>query len=148
MSARRPLWTAADVLAATQGRGPGGWDAAGVSIDSRSLAPGDLFVAIRGVRTDGHQYVAKAFEAGAGAAVVDRPVENLAAAHPLIWVDDTLRALNGLARAARTRSRARIAAVTGSAGKTGTKEALALVLGRQPGVFASPASFPRPVAAR
>ena len=106
-----------------------------------SLAPGDLFVAIRGVRTDGHQYVAKAFEAGAGAAVVDRPVENLAAAHPLIWVDDTLRALNGLARAARTRSRARIAAVTGSAGKTGTKEALALVLGRQPGVFASPASF-------
>ncbi|MBI4184756.1 MAG: UDP-N-acetylmuramoylalanyl-D-glutamyl-2,6-diaminopimelate--D-alanyl-D-alanine ligase [Proteobacteria bacterium] len=141
MSAPAVLWSAAEVLAATGGRGPADWRATGVSIDSRSLKPGELFFAVRGVRTDGHLFVAKAFEAGAAAAVVQRPVENLAGGRALVWVADTLAALNALAAAARARTRARIVAVTGSVGKTGTKEALALALGRFGPTHANPGSF-------
>ena len=125
------LWQAGEARAATGGRLAGNWAASGVSIDSRSLQPGDLFVALRGDRFDGHDYVRLALEAGAAAAMVDRAITGLAGDTPLLIVADTLRGLEALAAAGRGRSGARIAAVTGSVGKTSTKEALALLLGRQ-----------------
>jgi UDP-N-acetylmuramoyl-tripeptide--D-alanyl-D-alanine ligase len=121
-----PLWSAAEAASATAGASAGEWLARGVSIDTRTLVPGDLFVALLGPNRDGHDFVGDAFLRGAAAAVVARDIfpEN-----PLLLrVPDTFEALKGLAAAARERSRAKIVAVTGSVGKTGTKEALALLL--------------------
>jgi UDP-N-acetylmuramoyl-tripeptide--D-alanyl-D-alanine ligase len=126
------LWTAADAAAATRGRVRGEWIATGVSIDSRSVAPGDLFIAIQGPTHDGHAFVADAIAAGAAAAVISRPAETLDGTYDpqkLLLVSDTMTALEDLGRAARARTSARIAGVTGSVGKTSTKEALKLVLG-------------------
>jgi UDP-N-acetylmuramoyl-tripeptide--D-alanyl-D-alanine ligase len=133
------LWHAEEVLRAVGGRGPGGWQAAGVSIDSRTLAAGDLFIALRGPRHDGHAFLADAFARGAVAAVVaaDAAVPEVG---PLVRVDDPMAALEALGRAARDRSRARIVALTGSVGKTGTKEALRHVLGAMAPTHASAAS--------
>ncbi len=120
------LWTDAEVraaLGATAGAS-GGWQARGVSIDSRSVAPGDLFFAIAGPNFDGHEFVDAALEAGAAAAVVSRDVPDLPGDAPLIRVDNTLEALAALGRAGRARMAGKVAAVTGSVGKTGTKEAL------------------------
>ncbi len=101
-----------------------------ISIDSRSLEPGDLFFAIKGDRTDGHDYVAAAFERGAAAAVVDEAhADALKGLGTLYIVHDVLKAMENLARAARERTRAAVIAVTGSVGKTSTKEALRCVLG-------------------
>src|ERR1700761_296016 len=110
-----PLWTSEEVLAAVSGRLEGeAFSAGGVSFDTRSLEPGDLFVALNGER-DGHDFVAKAFEKGAAAALVARSVEG----GPAVIVPDTLKALEGLAARARGRSpMARRGAVTGSVGKT------------------------------
>ena len=134
------LWEANPAEAATGGRSSHPWRASGVSIDSRTLQEGDLFVAIRGPRLDGHAFVEPAFAAGAAAAVVSTPPAE-ASARPVLVVDDTLEALNGLARAARCRTGARIAAVTGSVGKTSVKEALAHVLGAQGATAASERSL-------
>lgn len=131
------LWTAAEAAAATGGRTDGEWTATGVSIDSRTIGAGELFVAIKGPTFDGHAFVAEAFGRGAAAAVVTgRPTE-VSEEASLLVVDDTLEALRQLGGAARNRTRARIIAVTGSVGKTGTKEALRTVLGRQYAVFAT-----------
>jgi UDP-N-acetylmuramoyl-tripeptide--D-alanyl-D-alanine ligase len=114
----------------------------GVSIDTRTLASGDLFVAIKGEASDGHDYVARAFEAGAAAAVIARPRgASLAAHEPTFAVDDTLRAMERLAKAARARAKARVAAVTGSVGKTSAKEMLRVALGRFGPTHASAASY-------
>ncbi len=125
-----------DVAAAVQGRLLSGDAAApvpGVSIDTRTLKGGDLFFAIRGERFDGHDFVAAAFAAGAGGAVVSEPVTALppgvAAGRALVVVADTTRALQHLARAVRWRSGARVVAITGSAGKTTTKDVTAAFLG-------------------
>jgi UDP-N-acetylmuramoyl-tripeptide--D-alanyl-D-alanine ligase len=135
-----PLWTAAEL---TQVFGPasGGTmpDATGVSIDTRTLQPGDLFFAIQGDRTDGHDYIEQAFAAGAAAAVVARDVA--AAKGPLIVVADTLKALETLGGAARARSQAQIAAVTGSVGKTSTKEMLRLMLSELGATHAAEKSY-------
>jgi len=125
------LWTAAEAMAATAGRTAGDWAAEGVSIDSRTARPGDLFVAIRGPRFDGHEFAAAALAAGAAAAVVDNDPVALEGDGRLLHVDDTTRALDDLGRAGRRRTAARVAAVTGSVGKTGTKEALRHVLADQ-----------------
>jgi UDP-N-acetylmuramoyl-tripeptide--D-alanyl-D-alanine ligase len=125
------LWQASEAGQATGGRVVGGWSAAGISIDSRTLAAGDLFVALHGDRFDGHEYVPQALEAGAAAAMIDRPVAALPGDTPLLIVADSMHGLGALGAAGRARSGARIAAVTGSVGKTSTKEALATVLGRQ-----------------
>jgi len=122
------LWSAADAAQATSGRTAGDWNATGLSIDTRSLLPGDLFVALKGPNFDGHDYVAEAFSAGAAAAVVSRPIVALPAGAPLLEVADSLGALEALAEAARARSAARVVAVTGSVGKTSTKDALTLAL--------------------
>jgi len=116
--------------------------ATGISIDTRTLAPGDAFFAIAGENSDGHAYVAKALEAGAAVAVVARDkAATVPADAPLIVVDDVLAALEALGRAARARSQAQIVAVTGSVGKTTTKEALRIALGADGETHASAASY-------
>ena len=111
--------------------GAGEARATGVSIDSRSLSPGDLFVAIRGARFDGHRFVAEALGRGAAGALVNDAAALGTPPGPGIVVDDTLRALQALARHVRRASGARVVAVTGSVGKTTTKElAAALLAGR------------------
>jgi UDP-N-acetylmuramoyl-tripeptide--D-alanyl-D-alanine ligase len=128
------LWTAPEASQATGGKTAGAWAATGVSIDSRTVAPGDLFVAIKGPSYDGHAFVADALGAGAAAVVVSKSGFGASVnTNKLLYVDDTMTALEDLARAARTRSSARIAAVTGSVGKTSTKEALKLALAADAG---------------
>jgi UDP-N-acetylmuramoyl-tripeptide--D-alanyl-D-alanine ligase len=115
--------------------------ATGYSIDTRTLVPGDLFFAIRGERYDAHSFVAAAFERGARAAVVSRSkvtdLLDLAHSHNLLIVDDPLQALQTLAAAVRRHWNKRVIGVTGSAGKTTTKEAVAEVLGARFAVLKS-----------
>ncbi len=134
------LWTAAQAVAATGGSTQGDWFADGVSIDSRSLQRGDLFVALQAAR-DGHDFVAQALENGAAAAVVSRRPKGVAADAPLLMVPDVQAALEDLGRAARDRSQAQVVAVTGSVGKTSTKEMLREVLAGQGCTHASVASY-------
>ena len=131
MIASSVLWTAAEAAVATGGSAATPWTAGGVSIDTRTLKTGDLFVAIKGPQFDGHAFVADAFARGAVAAVVSRVPGDIPADAPLLLVDDTMQALEDLGRAARARSAARIIGVTGSVGKTGVKEALRTVLSAQ-----------------
>lgn len=136
------LWTAPQAQAATGGTlsGPTGWTATGVSIDSRSVGTGDLFIALAGPNHDGHDYVKSAIEGGAAAALVHRIPQGCDGL-PLLLVGDTMEGLQDLGRAARDRSTARIVAVTGSVGKTSTKEMLALALSAQGGTHYSVGSF-------
>ncbi|WP_022728374.1 UDP-N-acetylmuramoylalanyl-D-glutamyl-2,6-diaminopimelate--D-alanyl-D-alanine ligase [Fodinicurvata sediminis] len=131
------LWTAEAVRDAVNGQGEGDWSASGVSIDTRSLEPGDLFVALSGPNFDAHDFVAEAFSRGAAAAIVSRP---LPAEGPLVVVDDTLQALTALGAAGRARASAKIVAVTGSSGKTSTKEMLIAALSAQGKTHGSAAS--------
>ncbi|MEO0999884.1 MAG: UDP-N-acetylmuramoyl-tripeptide--D-alanyl-D-alanine ligase [Pseudomonadota bacterium] len=132
------LWTAEAAREATGGAGPGGWTASGVSIDTRSLEPGDLFVALTD-RRDGHEFVGAGFAAGAAAALVSRVPEGVTG--PCLVVPDVLEGLRGLARAARARTRAKVIGITGSVGKTGTKEMLRAALAPQGRVHAAERSF-------
>ncbi|MDE0524205.1 MAG: UDP-N-acetylmuramoyl-tripeptide--D-alanyl-D-alanine ligase [Boseongicola sp.] len=135
------LWTSGTALAAVDGSSSGpAWEASGISIDTRTLEPGDLFVALRD-RRDGHDFVADAFRKGAAAALVSRVPEGVAQDAPLLICDDVQTGLERLAAAARARTEAKVIAVTGSAGKTSTKEMLRHVLGRQGRAHASEASF-------
>jgi len=137
------LWTAEELLTVYGGDTVSGVlpeSAGGVSIDTRTLAPGDIFFAIKGDRTDGHAYIEQAFAAGAALAVVAGEYHG-GQPGPLIRVGDTLEALRELARAARARSTGRIIAVTGSVGKTGTKEMLRLMLAQLGAVHASDKSY-------
>jgi UDP-N-acetylmuramoyl-tripeptide--D-alanyl-D-alanine ligase len=114
----------------------------GVSIDTRTLQAGDLFFAIEGESRDGHDYVARAFEAGAAAAVIARKrAESLAPIGPLFVTDDTLKAMERLGVASRSRSKARVVAVTGSVGKTTAKEMLRAALSACGATHASSASY-------
>ena len=113
-----------------------------MSIDTRTLQSGDLFVAIKGEVHDGHDHVARAFETGAAAAVVSADRAGaLTPLGPVFAVDDTVRAMERLGRAARARSQARIVAVTGSVGKTSVKEMLRVALSASGETHASVASF-------
>ena len=137
------LWTAAELVEATGGelRGDVRGSLGGVSIDSRTLAEGDIFFAIKGDLHDGHKFAASSLEAGAGIAVVSAPDEVMESAGPILVVDDTLKAMERLGVAARTRFQGRAIAVTGSVGKTGTKEALRLCFEDQGRTHASQASY-------
>ncbi len=117
------LWTSADIEVATGGQASAPFVATGLSIDTRTLRPGELFVALAD-RRDGHEFVTAAFQAGAAGALVSQPVE---AGGPLVQVDDVLVALENLAVGARARSPAIRTAVTGSVGKTSVKEMLAQI---------------------
>jgi UDP-N-acetylmuramoyl-tripeptide--D-alanyl-D-alanine ligase len=119
------LWTSGEIAAATGGAASASFECGGVTFDSREVAPGDLFVAMPGTVHDGHAFVDRAFAAGAAGAIVSQPVNG-----PHVLVEDTARALEALGRAARERSRATIVGVTGSVGKTSTKEALYAALDR------------------
>lgn len=132
-----PLWTAAEIAAATGGQTARDFATTGVSIDSRTLERGDLFVALQGPTFDGHDFAAKALQRGAGGVLVHRRPQDLPADAAMVEVVDTMRALEDLGRAARARTEARIAAVTGSVGKTSTKEALRAVLSLFGATYAS-----------
>jgi UDP-N-acetylmuramoyl-tripeptide--D-alanyl-D-alanine ligase len=138
------LWTSTAMVdamqAAINGSLPGG--ISGISIDSRTIAPGDAYFAIKGDLHDGHDFVAAALNAGAGLAVVERAQRGrFPADAPLVVVEDVLAGLVDLARAARARLGGQVIAVTGSVGKTSTKEALHRVLSAQGPTHASVASF-------
>ncbi len=138
-----PLWTPDAAAAATGGRLEGHWPEAGitgVSIDTREMAPGDLFVALQD-RRDGHDFVADALVMGAAGALVTRRPAMLSEEAPLLVVDDTLAGLRGLAAAARARSGARVIAITGSVGKTSTKEMVASMAATQARTHAALRSF-------
>jgi UDP-N-acetylmuramoyl-tripeptide--D-alanyl-D-alanine ligase len=134
------LWSASDAAAATDGQAFGDWQASGVSIDTRTLLPGDLFVALSVVR-DGHDFVAAALEGGAAAAMVTHVPDGVAADAPLLIVRDVQTALEALGKAGRARTDAKVVAVTGSVGKTSTKEMLAGMLGDQGRTHASVDSY-------
>jgi len=138
-----PLWTLSEIVGAMRGACLGAADTpvTGLSIDSRSLKPGEAFVAIRGPNRDGHAFVAAALDQGAACAIVDKTFP-LGDEERLVRVGDTLEALTDLGRAARARAKDTVViAVTGSAGKTGTKEALKLALQPSGSVHASAKSF-------
>ena len=133
------LWTAAVLQAATGGSLLAPFGAMGVSIDSRTLQPGDLFVALRG-GTDGHAFVADALARGAAGAMVHR-TDGLPADAPLLVVDDTLAGLHALGHAGRARFTGRMIAITGSVGKTTTKEMLRTALAAFGPTHAAEASY-------
>lgn len=145
------LWTAFEAAAATGGAlcARGGdpdrwiaeeWAADGLSIDTRTLSPGEMFVALSDAR-DGHDFIVSAFERGASAALVARAPANTPEGAPLLVVRDTLEGLRDLARAARMRNFGKRIAVTGSAGKTSTKEMLRAAFAEIGRVHASDKSF-------
>ena len=147
----KQLWTAFEAAAVTggalcaRGGGPGEWSAeewsaSGISIDTRTLKPGDIFIALRDAR-DGHEFLKSAFDAGASAALVARAPDNAPSGAPLLVVNDTLQGLRDLAFAARERNFGKRIAVTGSAGKTSTKEILRCMLNACGGVHAADKSF-------
>ena len=139
-----PLWTSSAMAVAMRAQVSGALPEAvtGLSIDTRSLAPGDAYFAIKGAVHDGHDFVAAALQAGAALAVVEAAQQHeFADDAPLLVVDDVLAGLVDLARAARARLDAKVIAVTGSVGKTSTKEVLRRVLGAQGETHASAASF-------
>ena len=119
------LWTSDEIAQAVAGTASAPFAATGVAFDSREIGQGDLFIALQGEATDGHNFVSQALASGAAGAIVSEPVEG-----PHVRVGDTMQALNALGRASRGRSEARIIGVTGSVGKTGTKEALYAALDR------------------
>jgi UDP-N-acetylmuramoyl-tripeptide--D-alanyl-D-alanine ligase len=134
------LWTSTDAAQATDGRVTRAWQASGVSIDTRTLVKGDLFVALKDVR-DGHEFVAQALEKGAAAALVSRVPEGVSPDAPLLVVPDVLQALEALGAYARVRTRAKVVGVTGSVGKTSTKEMLRAILSGQGKTHAAEASY-------
>ncbi|MBA4768600.1 MAG: UDP-N-acetylmuramoyl-tripeptide--D-alanyl-D-alanine ligase [Porphyrobacter sp.] len=120
------LWTAAEVAAVTGGTASADFQASGVEMDSRDVKSGDLFIALKGEAMDGHKFLPQAFEKGAVAAIVDRPID-----FPHVLVADTTLALHALAHAARDRAVEAVRiAITGSVGKTGVKEAIFACLDR------------------
>jgi UDP-N-acetylmuramoyl-tripeptide--D-alanyl-D-alanine ligase len=138
------LWSVADMAGAMRAEraGPLPASISGISIDSRTLRPGDAFFAISGDSRDGHDFVAAALQAGAALAVIAAGKRAaMPAGAPLLIVDDVLEALRDLARAARARLKGTVVAVTGSVGKTSTKEALQLVLSRAGRTHSSAASY-------
>lgn len=134
------LWTSADAAAATGGKSTAKWQADGVSIDTRTIQPGDLFVALKADR-DGHDFVAMALEKGAAAALVTHRPDGVPDDAPLLVVPDVLKALEALGQAARARTSARVLAITGSVGKTSAKEMARTVLARQGRTHAAEASY-------
>ena len=135
-----PLWTSTDAEKATGGTSTTDWTASGVSIDTRTIQPGDLFVALQDIR-DGHDFVATALSKGAAAAIVSRIPEGLSPHAPLLIVEDVLQALTKLGAAGRARAGAKVIGVTGSVGKTSTKEMLRAILQGQGKVHAAEASY-------
>jgi UDP-N-acetylmuramoyl-tripeptide--D-alanyl-D-alanine ligase len=139
-----PLWTARELAEITGGQLQGEAEnpVSGFSIDTRTLVPGEAYVAIKGDVHDGHKFTATALTSGASLAIVSSADDAARAAGPLLMVEcDPLEALEQIARAARKRARGKVVAVTGSVGKTGTKEMLRASLSRSGSVHASQKSY-------
>lgn len=134
------IWSSEDAAEATDGKIAGAWAAGALSIDSRSVKPGELFVALPGERVDGHAFVADALSRGAAAAVVSEEVEGVALSK-LLMVEDTQKALEDLAQYNRGRTQAKIVGLTGSVGKTSAKEMLRMALSAHGETFASHGNF-------
>ncbi len=132
------LWNDRTATLATSGTANRSWQASRVVIDSRSVRPGDLFVAIKGERFDGHQFASEALAKGAVAAVVSRPLE---AGASTLLVPDTLKALEDLGRAARARFNGRVVGITGSVGKTSTKDMVRLALAAYGETYATSGNY-------
>jgi UDP-N-acetylmuramoyl-tripeptide--D-alanyl-D-alanine ligase len=138
------VWTGLALVGALDARVSGGLPASvsGISIDTRTIEPGELFFAIKGENNDGHDYIGAAFERGAAACVIDETrADALIGKGVCFIVRDALAALQQLGRASRERSHAQIIAVTGSVGKTSTKEALRTVFSTAGATHASAASY-------
>jgi UDP-N-acetylmuramoyl-tripeptide--D-alanyl-D-alanine ligase len=133
------LWSSSEAERATLGKASRAFEATGMSIDTRTLKPGDLFIALKGDARDGHEFVKAAFDAKASAALVSHTPQGVKG--PLLSVGHVQRGLEDLARASRARSHAKIIAVTGSAGKTTTKEMLRLAFGALGTTHVSAASY-------
>ena len=136
----KALWTSVEAASATEGQVAADWSAVGVSIDTRTLDLGDLFVALVGDNSDGHAHVKDALAKGAAAAMVAHPCDGVSD-EGLLIVEDTLAGLQALGRAARARTEAKIVAVTGSVGKTSTKDALRAILEAEGRTHGSVASY-------
>ena len=121
------LWSSNEAALATGGTNTCKWTASGVSIDTRTLKKGDIFIAINEKR-DGHEFIGKAFQNGAVAAMVSHIPDNICNKKPLLLVPDVASALNGLAAFARKRLKAKVIAITGSVGKTSSKDMLETIL--------------------
>jgi len=132
------LWTSADMAKATGGEVTRDFTATGLSIDSRTIKKGEAYLALKGEKLDGHAFIDAAFKAGASAAIVSNDVQS---DKPLLRVKDTMKALEALGRAGRARAKGKIIGVTGSAGKTGTKEMLAIAFAALGKTHASKKSF-------
>ena len=117
------------------------WEANGIVIDSRKVNPGNLFVAIKGNRFDGHDFTADAFDRGAAAAMVEQHPPLVPEDAPLLRVPDSLKALRNLGVDVRARSQASVVAVTGSVGKTGTKDLMAAALGAFGKTYSTPGNL-------
>lgn len=133
-------WISSEVNKYFSTKLPDSWRARDLSIDTRTLSKDDIFVALKGLKFDGHDYVNHAFEAGASAVLVDHVVPS-SFDKPQIVVQDVLEGLRQFATAARARTGARVAGITGSVGKTSTKEALNFILEQQAKTYATPRSF-------
>jgi UDP-N-acetylmuramoyl-tripeptide--D-alanyl-D-alanine ligase len=134
------LWTSVEAAKATGGSAQTAFEVTGISIDTRTVRKGELFVALKAAR-DGHDFVEQALEKGAAAALVSRIPEGVAPDAPLLLVDDVLSALERLGAAARARMFGQVIGVTGSVGKTSTKEMLREILQKQGNVHAAEASY-------
>jgi UDP-N-acetylmuramoyl-tripeptide--D-alanyl-D-alanine ligase len=134
------LWTPKNLLAATGGMLRGPFSANGISIDSRSVRPGQMFIALVGENGDGHTHVAAALARGASGAMVHKLPDDVADDAKLLMVADTFTALHDLGRFARARLEGRLVAVTGSVGKTTTKDMLRTILSAQGKTWAAEAS--------
>ena len=139
------LWTSEEIERATLGKASVPFTVSRLVLDSRKARLGDLYLAVKGDSKDGHDFIAQAFTNKAAAALVSRAVD---AAGPVLTVAHTQRALEDLARAARARAKAKVVAVTGSAGKTTTKEVIAWLIegvmpvGRSAGNFNNHVGLP------
>ncbi|MTE00846.1 UDP-N-acetylmuramoyl-tripeptide--D-alanyl-D-alanine ligase [Paracoccus sp. YIM 132242] len=134
------LWTADEAASATGGQAQGDWVATGVSIDTRTIRPGDLFVALTDAR-DGHDFVAQALDKGACAALVSRIPDGVVPTASLLVVPDVLAALEALGRTGRRRMAGKVIAITGSVGKTSTKDMARTALAGQGRIHAAEASY-------
>ncbi|MEP4197445.1 MAG: UDP-N-acetylmuramoyl-tripeptide--D-alanyl-D-alanine ligase [Aliishimia sp.] len=134
------LWTSQDAATATGGVADTDWACTGISIDTRTLQPGDLFVALKAAR-DGHDFVAQALDMGAAAALVTHRPDGVPEDAALLVVEDVQAALEALGHAGRARTNARVVAITGSVGKTSTKEMMREILADQGRTHASVASY-------
>ena len=137
MSSTDKLWCANEIAEAVGSTSNSNWSASGISIDSRTIKPGDLFIALRGPNFDGHDFLGDAFERGASGSLISNKSVGFINREKLILVEDTYEGLKKLCLFARSRSTDCIAAVTGSVGKTSVTSAIAYLLGRQGSVAAT-----------